>query len=174
MRRALAILLAGYAPLAALLPLPAHAVTMQVTVLDHHQVGTGPAFTLGEFIDARSWAQNLTVSGSFRVTCQDPNVSPITGGNSGTQTVLLQQNVLSMGVPDSLPAQRSLSGWTRVPTGSVVACIDEWQARAVESGINFGTGGGSIPIGFGERSESGTEQWDMVKVGTYPGPGCIF
>jgi hypothetical protein len=174
MKRAFAMLLASCAPLALLVPRPAAAITMNVTVLPHHQVGTGAAFTLGHFIDARTWASNLTVSGSFRVSCQNPNISNVTGSNSATQTVVFQENVLSMGVPEPLPAQRSLPGWTRVPTGSVVNCINDWQARAVESGINVGTGGGSIPIGFGERSESGSEQWDMVKVGTYPGPGCIF
>jgi hypothetical protein len=171
MKRAFAVLLASCVPLAVLMPRPASAVTMNVAVINHHQVSTGANFTLGLFIDARSFFQNLTVSGSFRVTCTDPNVSAVTGGNSASQTVLFQQNVLSMGVPETLPAQRSLPGWSRVPPG-VVGCTDEWQARAVESGINFGQGG-SVPIGGGERSESGTEIWDQVKTGTFPGPGCI-
>jgi hypothetical protein len=173
MKRALAILLASCVPLAALMPRTASAVTMQVTVVSHHQVGTGGAFTYGHFIDARTWYQNLTVSGSYRIVCSDPHLSPLTGGSSSSQSVLFQENVLSMGVPQSLPAQGSMSGWTRVVTGSVVGCTNEWSARAVESGINFGTGGIGIPYGNGERSESSTESWDMVKTGTFPGPGCI-
>jgi len=173
MKRAFVILLASCAPLAALLPRPASAVTMHVSVLDHHQVGTGGAFTYGHFIDARSWYQNLTLSGSYRIVCQDPHLSPFTGGYSNSQSVMFQENVLSIGVPPSLPAQGSLPGWTRVVPGADVGCTDEWSARAVESGINFGTGGIGLPYGNGERSESGTESWDMVKTGTFPGPGCI-
>ena len=152
---------------------PAAAVTMHVTTLPIYQVGTGAAFTVGHFIDARTPFPNLTVSGSFRVSCMLPGIPDINEGRSATQTVLFQENVLSMGVPANLPSQRSLGGWTNVPTGTIVDCSYAWQARAVESGITFGTGG-TVIVGNGERSENATIAFTMLKIGTYPGPGCLF
>ena len=173
MKRSFAGILAGLAPLALLLAQPAAAVTMHVTPLPIYQVAIGAAFTVGHFIDARTSFPNLTVSGSFRVSCMHPGIPPISEGRTVSQTVLFQENVLSMGVPANLPAQRSLGGWTNVPTGTVVDCSYDWQARAVESGITLGQGG-TVIIGNGERAENATIDFSMLKIGTYPGPGCLF
>jgi hypothetical protein len=166
--------MACLASIAMLLARPAAAVTMHVSPLPIYQEGTGASFTVGHFIDARTSYPNLTVSGSFRVSCLQPGIPPMSESYSATQTVLFQENVLSMGIPQNLPARRSLSGWTSVPTGTIVPCSYDWQARAVESGLTIGGGGGSVVIGSGERSEGGTIPFDMLKVGTYPGPGCLF
>jgi hypothetical protein len=173
-RRFATVFFAFLAPVALSLSPPAAAVTMTVTPLAINQSGTGGSFSVGHFIDARSWYSNLSVSGGFVVRCSDPSISDIRESYSASQTVYFQENKLSMGVPPVLPAKRSLSGWTSVPTGTIVNCTYELQARAVESGINLGLGGTTIPIGNGERSEVQTIPFDMLKVGTFPGPGCIF
>jgi hypothetical protein len=152
---------------------PASAVNMNVTPVDIHQLNLGAAFSVGHFIDARSYTQNLTITGGFIVTCADPALSDIRESYSATQTVLMQENVFSKAIPGSLPAQRSLSGWNKVKSGTIVPCNYQLQARAVESGITFGTGGGSIVIGGGEKSEDRGIPFDMVKLGVYYGPGCL-
>jgi hypothetical protein len=173
MKRCFTGFLACLAPLSLLLAQPASAVSMHVTPLPIYQVGMGASFTVGHFIDARTSFPNLSVSGSFRVSCMQSGIPPISEGRTVSQTVLFQENVLSMGVPANLPSNRSLGGWTNVPTGTVVDCSYEWQARAVESGITIGQGG-TVIIGNGERSENATINFSMLKVGTYPGPGCLF
>jgi hypothetical protein len=128
---------------------------------------------VGHFIDARSFTQNLTISGGFIVSCAEPALSEIHESYSATQTVLMHENVFSKSIPDSVPAQRSFSGWNKVKTGTIIPCNYQMQARAVESGITFGTGGGSIVIGGGEKSEDRGIPFDMVKLGVYFGPGCL-
>jgi hypothetical protein len=158
---------------AAALSAPAPAVTMTVTPLSISQISLGAAFSVGHFIDARSFTQNLTITGGFVVTCSEPAIPAIRESYSATQTVLLQENVFSKSIPEPLPAQRSFSGWNQVKTGTVVNCNYQLPARAVESGINFGTGGGTIVIGGGEKSEDRGIPFDMIKIGVYYGPGCL-
>jgi hypothetical protein len=154
---------------------PAAAVTMTVTPLDIHQKGVTSEYTVGHFIDARTTFQNLTLTGGFTVTCYaDGVIPPVNYEVTQSQLVLNGNNVLSMGVPTNLPASRSVSGWYNIRTGSVFPCSYDYTARAVESGINFGSGGSSVPIGGGQRFERGTIAFDMMKVGAFPGPGCIF
>jgi len=154
---------------------PAAAIEMNVTPLDIHQKGVTSEYTVGHFIDARTSFQNLTVSGGFTVTCYAEGViPPVTYEVSQTQTVFSGANVLSMAVPLSLPASRSVPGWYNIRTGTVFPCSYDYTARAVESGINLGSGGSSVPIGSGQRFERGTIAFDMLKVGAFPGPGCIF
>jgi hypothetical protein len=159
--------------IAAILSTPAPAVTMRVTPLNIYQINLGAAFSVGHFIDARSFTQNLTITGGFIVNCAEPALSEIRESYSATQTVLLQENVFSKSIPSSLPAQRSFSGWNKVKTGTLILCNYQLQARAVESGVNFGTGGGSIVIGGGEQSEDRGIPFDMIKLGVYYGPGCL-
>lgn len=153
---------------------PAAAVELHTNPVSIHQKGTTAQYTVGHFIDASTSFQNLVVSGSFNVTCQYPGVPPVNYEVTQSQTVLGGRNVLSMAVPLTLPATRSVSGWADIPTGTVFSCTYDYQSRAVESGINFGTGGGSLPIGNGTRSDRDTIVFDMLKVGGFPGPGCIF
>jgi len=169
--RALAVL----APLAALLhAAPAAAVSMHVTDMPIHQVGIGPTITVGHFIDARSWFQNLTISGGFRVSCSEPAIPEIVENYSATQTIYGGENVFSKAIPEPLPAERNLGGWNKVRTGTVLNCRYHLTARAVESGINLGAGGASIPLGNGERSEERDILFDVLKTGIYVGPGCLF
>jgi hypothetical protein len=154
---------------------PVAAVTMVVTPLDIHQKGVTSEYTVGHFIDARTTFQNLTLTGGFTVTCYaDGVIPPVNYEVTQSQVVFSGPNVLSMGVPTNLPASRSVSGWYNIRTGTVFPCSYDYTARAVESGINLGSGGTSVPIGGGQRFERGTIAFDMLKVGTFPGPGCIF
>lgn len=167
--------LAAVVPVAALLHVvPAAAVTMHVTDLPIHQVGISPTITVGHFIDARSWFQNLTITGGFRVNCSETAIPDIVESYSATQTIYSGENVFSKAIPEPLPAQRNLGGWNKVRTGTVINCTYRLQARAVESGINFGTGGASIPIGNGEQSEERAIYFDVLKTGIYNGPGCLL
>lgn len=153
---------------------PAAAVTMHVTEMPIYQVGIGPTITVGHFIDARSLFQNLTITGGFRVSCSEPVVPDIVESYSATQTVYFGSNVFSKAIPEPLPAQRNLGGWNKVRTGTVLNCSYRLQARATESGINFGTGGGSVSYGNGEQSEDRAIWFDVIKTGIYIGPGCLF
>lgn len=167
--------LAALASVAALLhAVPATAVTMHVTDLPIQQVGISPTITVGHFIDARSWFQNLTISGGFRVSCSEVAIPDIVENYSATQTIYIGENVFSKAIPEPLPAQRNLGGWNKVRTGTVINCRYHLLARAAESGINFGTGGATIPIGFGEQSEERDIVFDVLKTGIYNGPGCLF
>ncbi len=151
---------------------PAAALEMSVFPTSIAQANTGGGVYLGHTVSARTNMNRLSASGSFATACNDPRTLPITGQRSLSSEGLTGPRILAVTVPETVPALRTIPGFSSVEFGVELTCTYTWTARASEATFSIGAGGGGVTIGGGERADGSTIEFRMLRSdGT--SRGCI-
>lgn len=128
------------------------------------QWGTGSGFYLGHTVMAGTNYNNLTAGGTFTAQCNHPATLPVMGERTlSSSTLGVGRNSLTVTIPTQQPAVRNLTGWTKVPGDTHLACNYRWTAMATESGYSIGVGGISFQIGNGTARDGGTVDFEMYR-----------
>ena len=142
----------------------ASAVQMSVQPSTPSQWGNGSAFFFGHTVLASTDFNILNAGGAYTVQCNHPATLPMTGERAlASSTYGLGKNMLTVTIPEQLPALRNLSGWTQIPGDTLLSCNYRWTAFATEGGYSIGVGGISFPIGTGTMRDGGTIDFQMYR-----------
>lgn len=151
---------------------PAAAIEMTVFPTNIRQANTGGGVYLGHTVSASTNMNRLYAGGTFATACNDPRTLPLTGQRSLSAEGLTGPRNLAVTVPETVPALRTIPGFSSVEYGVELTCTYNWTARASEATYSFGTGGGGVNIGGAERSDGSTILFQMLRSdGT--SRGCI-
>jgi hypothetical protein len=141
----------------------AYAVTLQVIPFPINQVADTGQVTFGHTVVASTSMNRLTASGTYRISCNRSETQPLTGQRTLSASQVTGGITLYVTVPETVPATRTLPGFTSVPRGTDLTCTYEWTARAVEGTYSIGGGGIGIVIGGEERADGNTSTFHMYR-----------
>ena len=140
----------------------ASAVSLTTRVLPIYQIGTGSMVSLGHVATASTNYNRLFAGGTYVAACASPDMSPMSGQNSGTGENVVGGLSFSVTIPEWVPARVNMTGFNAAATrGQQLNCNYTWTSRAVESGYTVGVGGISFQTGNGERTEGSTQPFSM-------------
>ena len=140
---------------------PAHAVLLQTYVTSIYQIGTTAGVRVGHRAHAYTDFNRLTVGGTYEILCQSFYIVPSRGQRQESTSTLLCPTHLTVTIPQWIPSQVNLSGFSEVPRGTTVSCTYNWTARATEGQLTIGSGGSSTIIGGGEAARGGSVPFTM-------------
>jgi hypothetical protein len=141
----------------------AQAVTLQVVPFPIYQIADTGQVSFGHTVVASTSMNRLTASGSYNISCNRSETQPLVGQRTLSDSKVIGGITLYVTVPESVPATRSLPGFTSVPRGTDMTCTYEWTARAVEGTYSIGGGGIGIVIGGEERADGNTSTFHMIR-----------
>jgi len=156
-------------------PPEASAVQLSTHVTSIYQLGVGAGVMLGHAATGSTNYNRITVGGAYIAQCASPLMLPTTGQRTLSRENLTGGLSLVTTIPQVVPSLVNMPGFNALPAGTTVDCTYNWTSRAVESGYTIGAGGGSFPVGNGERSEGGTQLFVMnvpAATGDDSGDGC--
>jgi hypothetical protein len=152
-------------------------LTMNTIPQAIYQIGDGStAVSLGHVVNARTNMNRLVAGGSFNASCASTYTGSIPGERTLTSDLIASMNVLSVTIPEWLPAVRNMPGFENVPVGSVLSCTYAWTSRAQEATYTVGVPGFGITIGGQEIRDGGSIGFYMYKTsgsGDEPSRGCL-
>jgi hypothetical protein len=142
-------------------PPEASAVQLSTQVTSIYQVGVGAGVMLGHAAIGSTNYNRITVGGSYTAQCASPMMLPTSGQRTLTRDGLTGGLSLVTTIPQIVPTVVNMPGYNSLPAGTTVACTYSWTSRAVEGGYSIGPGGISFPSGNAERSDGGTQLFQM-------------
>lgn len=145
-------------------PQLASAVQMRPYISMPSQWGTGSGFYLGHTVTASTNFNNLVAGGTYTAQCNHTATLPVMGERTlSSSTLGFGTNMLTVTIPEQLPAVRNLTGWLQIPGDTTLLCNYRWTASATESGYSVGVGGISFQYGNGTVREGGTVDFTMYR-----------
>ena len=145
-------------------PHVASAVEMYTYVSTPSQWGTGSAYYHGHTVMASTRFNILNAGGAFTVQCNHPATVPMTGERAlGSTTWGLQPNMLTVTIPEKLPAVRNVTGWLQIPGGTTLSCGYRWTSFATEGGYSLSGGFISVPIGNTSMRDGNTVDFTLYR-----------
>jgi hypothetical protein len=168
---------AGIAAAMFSLAAPVSHADIQATLLavGGYQVGTRGAVSVGAVVSARTNLYGLWAKASYRLECDDYRIRPaLTGSRSWTDFRIGGPVSLVVTAPEWAPTELGLPGWENVMTGTFVTCIFTYSGEAKTSLVPLTAGGASFPLGGDSWEATQSLPIGLVKVGSFPGEGCIF
>jgi hypothetical protein len=156
---------------------PARAdLNAHLIALDTFQKGTSGIIQFGTVVTASTNLNALWASADFRIDCSDPAIRPaITGKRGWSDNGIKGPRNIYVTVPEWVPAEQELPGWTYVMGGTFVSCVNTQNGYAKTHILPIGTGGTAFPVGGDGWEETKTTTFGQIKPGTRDGGGlCIF
>jgi hypothetical protein len=139
-----------------------------------HQVGLSGMVSVGTVVSARTNIRGLWAQAGYRLECDSFHIRPaLTGSRGWSDYRLLGPVSIVVTAPEWVPAEMALPGWLNVPTGSFITCMYTYSGEARSSLISIGSGPGAFPIGGDAWAASEVLPIGLIKVGSFPGEGCL-
>jgi hypothetical protein len=148
---------------------PANAANVGVRLSSPHQVNSSERVEVGMIVDARTNTLTMTAGGGYTLTC--PDTTPLTAQRALQFTRWPAGFVVSVFVPETIPATYAISGWYSWNRPSTHYCTFSYVGRAKDAWVNLSGFGVNITLGGEDVTAGDSVVFPMVKPAPPTPPG---
>ena len=148
---------------------PANAANVKVSLYSPQQVSTSERVRVGMSVNAEAGTFALTAGGGYTLTC--PDTTPLTAQRALQFYRLAPGYTVSVFVPEVIPAEYPISGWSSWARPSTHYCTFSYTGRAKDGWVSLSGIGVNVTLGGDEVIDGNSVVFPMAKLPPPPPAG---